>query len=556
MSLLEIQQLSTSFRGTVGETDVHAVRDVSIVVERGETVAIVGESGSGKSVTALSVMQLLAYPRAYHSGGSIRLAGDELLGAPEPILQALRGDRMSMIFQEPMTSLNPLHTVEKQIGETLRLHQGLEQAAARQRCLELLERVHIAEPEQRLSSWPHQLSGGQRQRVMIAMALANQPDLLIADEPTTALDVTVQAEILTLLRQQQRSLDMGLLLITHDMTLVQHIADRVYVMTEGRVVESGLATQVLTAPTHSYTQQLLASEPPPRWDRAARDAPTEVEHKIQADSKNREPLLVVDDLRVWFPIKHGWLRRTVGHVKAVDGVSFELKPGATIGLVGESGSGKTSLALAVLRLISSEGGIRFRGQSLHDMDKTQLRALRRQLQVVFQDPFSSLSPSLSAFQIIEEGLKVHQLGGDYDERRDRVAAALHEVGVEPATMDRYPHEFSGGQRQRLAIARARVLEPRFLVLDEPTSALDRTVQLQIIELLLRLQHEHGLAYLFISHDLRVVRALADELVVLKEGLVVESGPARELFETPRQSYTQRLMQAAFAGTVAGEDLGD
>ncbi|HJN30190.1 MAG TPA: ABC transporter ATP-binding protein [Candidatus Latescibacteria bacterium] len=556
MSLLEIQQLSTSFRGTVGETDVHAVRDVSIVVERGETVAIVGESGSGKSVTALSVMQLLAYPRAYHSGGSIRLAGDELLGAPEPILQALRGDRMSMIFQEPMTSLNPLHTVEKQIGETLRLHQGLEQAAARQRCLELLERVHIAEPEQRLSSWPHQLSGGQRQRVMIAMALANQPDLLIADEPTTALDVTVQAEILTLLRQQQRSLDMGLLLITHDMTLVQHIADRVYVMTEGRVVESGLATQVLTAPTHSYTQQLLASEPPPRWDRAARDAPTEVEHKIQADSKNREPLLVVDDLRVWFPIKHGWLRRTVGHVKAVDGVSFELKPGATIGLVGESGSGKTSLALAVLRLISSEGGIRFRGQSLHDMDKTQLRALRRQLQVVFQDPFSSLSPRLSAFQIIEEGLKVHQLGGDYDERRDRVAAALHEVGVEPATMDRYPHEFSGGQRQRLAIARARVLEPRFLVLDEPTSALDRTVQLQIIELLLRLQHEHGLAYLFISHDLRVVRALADELVVLKEGLVVESGPARELFETPRQSYTQRLMQAAFAGTVAGEDLGD
>ena len=556
MSLLEIQQLSTSFRGTVGETDVHAVRDVSIVVERGETVAIVGESGSGKSVTALSVMQLLAYPRAYHSGGSIRLAGDELLGAPEPILQALRGDRMSMIFQEPMTSLNPLHTVEKQIGETLRLHQGLEQAAARQRCLELLERVHIAEPEQRLSSWPHQLSGGQRQRVMIAMALANQPDLLIADEPTTALDVTVQAEILTLLRQQQRSLDMGLLLITHDMTLVQHIADRVYVMTEGRVVESGLATQVLTAPTHSYTQQLLASEPPPRWDRVARDAPTEVEHKIQADSKNREPLLVVDDLRVWFPIKHGWLRRTVGHVKAVDGVSFKLKPGATIGLVGESGSGKTSLALAVLRLISSEGGIRFRGQSLHDMDKTQLRALRRQLQVVFQDPFSSLSPRLSAFQIIEEGLKVHQLGGDYDERRDRVAAALHEVGVEPATMDRYPHEFSGGQRQRLAIARARVLEPRFLVLDEPTSALDRTVQLQIIELLLRLQHEHGLAYLFISHDLRVVRALADELVVLKEGLVVESGPARELFETPRQSYTQRLMQAAFAGTVAGEDLGD
>ena len=556
MSLLEIQQLSTSFRGTVGETDVHAVRDVSIVVERGETVAIVGESGSGKSVTALSVMQLLAYPRAYHSGGSIRLAGDELLGAPEPILQALRGDRMSMIFQEPMTSLNPLHTVEKQIGETLRLHQGLEQAAARQRCLELLERVHIAEPEQRLSSWPHQLSGGQRQRVMIAMALANQPDLLIADEPTTALDVTVQAEILTLLRQQQRSLDMGLLLITHDMTLVQHIADRVYVMTEGRVVESGLATQVFTTPTHSYTQQLLASEPPPRWDRAARDAPTEVEHKIQADSKNREPLLVVDDLRVWFPIKHGWLRRTVGHVKAVDGVSFELKPGATIGLVGESGSGKTSLALAVLRLISSEGGIRFRGQSLHDMDKTQLRALRRQLQVVFQDPFSSLSPRLSAFQIIEEGLKVHQLGGDYDERRDRVAAALHEVGVEPATMDRYPHEFSGGQRQRLAIARARVLEPRFLVLDEPTSALDRTVQLQIIELLLRLQHEHGLAYLFISHDLRVVRALADELVVLKEGLVVESGPARELFETPRQSYTQRLMQAAFAGTVAGEDLGD
>ncbi|MBT4097944.1 MAG: ABC transporter ATP-binding protein [Gemmatimonadetes bacterium] len=560
MSLLEIQQLSTTFRGSSGEADVEAVRGLSLHVERGETVAIVGESGSGKSVTALSVMQLLPYPQAYHPSGSIRLGDHELVGAPPALLQSLRGDRMAMIFQEPMTSLNPLHTVEKQIGETLRLHQGLDRDAARQRSLELLRRVQIPDPEQRLESWPHQLSGGQRQRVMIAMALANEPALLIADEPTTALDVTVQAEILTLLREQQSQLNMGLLLITHDLTLVSHIADRVYVMTQGRVVEQGVTTQILTEPTHPYTRELLASEPPPRWD-SEPDPTAKVNSRAEGsetqisatDASSRadpsDDLLQVDDLRVWFPIKQGLLRRTVGHVKAVDGVSLQLAAGSTIGLVGESGSGKTTLAMAVLRLLASEGGIRFCGHDLQHLDKTQLRALRRQFQVVFQDPFSSLSPRLSAFQIVEEGLKVHGIGGHYQQRREHVAAALHEVGLDPASMDRFPHEFSGGQRQRLAIARALILEPRFLVLDEPTSALDRTVQLQIIELLQRLQEQHSLAYLFISHDLRVVRALADELIVLRDGVVVESGRARDLFEAPRQQYTQRLMQAAFTGSV-------
>ncbi|MBT3346721.1 MAG: ABC transporter ATP-binding protein [Gemmatimonadetes bacterium] len=594
MSLLSIQDLRVRFTGSGDEPDVDAVRGVSLTLERGETVAIVGESGSGKSVTALSVMQLLPYPMALHPTGSIRLKCgdqtrdqasdqtrdhvDELVGAPAALLEQLRGDRMAMIFQEPMTSLNPLHTVEKQIGETLRLHRGLDRDAARERSLELLRRVRIPDPEQRLASWPHQLSGGQRQRVMIAMALANEPDLLIADEPTTALDVTVQAEILSLLREQQRELNMGLLLITHDLTLVRHIADRVYVMTEGLVVEEGPTNRVLSRPSHAYTQQLLASEPPPRWERAARGTESDPDTGAQAAPERRTtpeaetvttpgvadwptseasgpPLLEVTDLRIWFPIKQGFLRRTVGHRKAVDGVSLQLASGRTIGLVGESGSGKTTLALAVLRLLSSEGGICFEGRDLQDLDKTGLRALRRQLQVVFQDPFSSLSPRLSAFQIVEEGLKVHGLGGTHDERRDRVAAALHEVGLDPATMDRFPHEFSGGQRQRLAVARALVLEPRFLVLDEPTSALDRTVQLQIIELLLRLQDEHDLAYLFISHDLRVVRALADELVVMRDGVVVESGPARERFEAPREPYTQRLMTAAFAVEV-GQDLGD
>ena len=568
MSLLNIQDLRVRFTGSGGEPDVEAVRGISLCVERGETVAIVGESGSGKSVTALSVMQLLPYPLALHPTGSIQLdtgsepgsepgsmSGHELVGAPAALLEHLRGDRMAMIFQEPMTSLNPLHTVEKQIGETLRLHRGLDRDAARERSLELLRRVHIADPEQRLESWPHQLSGGQRQRVMIAMALANEPDLLIADEPTTALDVTVQAEILLLLKQQQRTLNMGLLLITHDLTLVRHIADRVYVMTEGEVVEEGPTGRVLSTPTHPYTRQLLASEPAPRWIRAARDAGSEPVVASPAAGAVA-PCLDVADLRVWFPIKRGFLRRTVGHVKAVDGVTLQLAPGRTIGLVGESGSGKTTLALAVLRLLASEGQIHFEGQDLQTADKTELRALRRQIQVVFQDPFSSLSPRLSAFQIVEEGLKVHGLGGTHAERRTRVAAAMHEVGLDPATMDRFPHEFSGGQRQRLAVARALVLEPRLLILDEPTSALDRTVQLQIIELLLRLQSEHHLAYLFISHDLRVVRALADELIVMRDGLVVEAGPARERFEAPRENYTQRLMEAAFAVRLAGEDLGD
>ncbi len=533
--LLEVEDLAVHFRLEGGILE--AVRGVSFTLEKGETLALVGESGSGKTVTALSIPQLLPYPRAFHPGGSIRLLGREMIGADEATLRAIRGNRVGMVFQEPMTSLNPLHTVEKQIAEVLLLHRRMDRAQARRRVLELLELVGIDDPERRLSAYPHQLSGGQRQRVMIAMAIANEPDLLIADEPTTALDVTIQAQILALLQDLQRRLGMALLLITHDLAIVRRIADRVAVMREGRIVEQGPTARVLQRPRHPYTRELLAAEPkgPPREPDPA--APV---------------LLEARDLRVHYPIQKGLLRRTVGWVKAVDGVDLVVRRGQTLGVVGESGSGKTTLGLALLRLITSEGRIVFDGRDIQGWSWKQMRPLRREMQIVFQDPYGSLSPRMSVGEIIAEGLQVHGIGRDRAERRERVARILEEVGLDPAVMDRYPHEFSGGQRQRIAIARAMVLEPRFVVLDEPTSALDVSVQAQIVALLRELQRRHGVAYLFISHDLRVVRALAHEILVMRAGRVVEAGPARRILETPRHPYTRALVRAAFDIAVAEE----
>ena len=539
MSLLAVDRLGVDFHLEGGR--VQAVRDASLAVEKGETVALVGESGSGKSVTALSVMQLLPYPRASHPHGSIRFAGEELVGAAPERLRALRGGRAAMIFQEPMTSLNPLHSIERQISESLMLHREVSRQEARERTLELLRLVGLPD-EERLDAWPHQLSGGQRQRVMIAMALANDPDLLIADEPTTALDVTIQAQILELLGDLQRRSGMAILLITHDLGIVRRVADRVYAMTDGEIVEEGATEEIFTKPRHPYTRRLLAAEP--------RGEPAPVDDDAPEVVRTR-------DLKVHFPIRRGFLRRTVGHVKAVDGVSLRLRAGETVGVVGESGSGKTTLAQAVLRLLSSDGGIEFEGRDIQGWRQKEVRPLRRQMQIVFQDPFASLSPRLSAFQIIEEGLLVHGIGERREERRQRVAGAMSEVGLDPESMDRFPHEFSGGQRQRIAIARAMVLEPRLVVLDEPTSALDRTVQAQIVELLLDLQRRKGLAYLFISHDLKVVRALASELIVMKDGQVVEQGPAREIFTAPKQRYTKELIAAAFAvETLGAGEEGD
>ncbi|HIG56768.1 MAG TPA: ABC transporter ATP-binding protein [Candidatus Latescibacteria bacterium] len=529
MSLLQIENLGVSFH-LEDEDDVEAVRGASLNVVRGETVALVGESGSGKSVTALSVLQLLPYPRASHPHGSIRFDSEELLHAPAEEMQELRGGRIAMVFQEPMTSLNPLHSIEKQLCETLILHRGLKKAQARNRAIELLQLVGLPNVEERLDAWPHQLSGGQRQRVMIAMALANEPDLLIADEPTTALDVTIQAQILTLLKDLQARFGMAILLITHDLGIVRHMADRVYVMTDGEIVEHNTTEALFTEPQHPYTQKLLAAEPkgdPPPIDETAPE------------------VIRTQDLKVHFPIKRGFLRRTVGHVKAVDGISLSVRAGQTVGVVGESGSGKTTLGQALLRLVASEGPIEFEGRDIQGWQQQQIRPLRRQMQIVFQDPFASLSPRLSAFQIIEEGLLIHAIGGDYEQRRQLVAETMAEVDLDPLSMDRYPHEFSGGQRQRIAIARAMALKPRFVVLDEPTSALDKTVQAQIVELLLQLQERHNLAYLFISHDLKVVRALASELIVMKDGLVVEQGPTQEIFNAPKEMYTKELIAAAF-----------
>ena len=530
-TLLQVRDLSVTF-GT-GANTVEAVKRVSFDIGRGETLALVGESGSGKSVTALSVLQLLPYPMARHPGGSIRFQGQELVGAAAGELLKVRGNRVSMIFQEPMTSLNPLHTIERQINEVLILHKRLTREAARRRTLDLLEQVGIPDAAKRLDAYPHQLSGGQRQRVMIAMALANEPDLLIADEPTTALDVTIQAQILKLLKGLQARYGMALLFITHDLGIVRKIADRVCVMTRGEIVEQGPVAEVFDHPEHAYTQHLLSAEPKGQPAVAYPSAPE---------------IVRLDDLKVHFPIKRGVLRRTVGHVKAVDGVSIALKQGHTIGLVGESGSGKTTLGLALLRLERSEGGIAFDGQDLQKLAQRDLRPLRRQMQIVFQDPYSSLSPRMTVGAIVGEGLEVHNIGSEA-ERARMIDDALREVGLDPAKFlglrDRYPHEFSGGQRQRIAIARALVLKPRFIVLDEPTSALDMSVQAQIVDLLRDLQVRHKLAYLFISHDLKVVRALADEVVVLRHGKVVERGSAKQVFETPQTPYTKALIAAAF-----------
>ncbi len=528
MSLLNVQNLGVHFQ--LEDQVVEAVRGVSFHIEKGETVALVGESGSGKSVSALSVLQLLPYPRAVHPHGSVQFDGEEMLGAPQERLQQLRGDRIAMIFQEPMTSLNPLHTIEKQIGETLMLHRKMTREQAREHTINLLQKVHLPDPETRLKSYPHQLSGGQRQRVMIAMALANEPDLLIADEPTTALDVTIQAQILKLLKDLQDEFGMAILLITHDLTIVRHVADRVYVMTQGKIVEEGNTARIFEQPQHTYTQKLLNAQP-----------------KGTATALNGSTPIVVeaDNLKVWFPIQRGFLRRTIGHIKAVDGISVTIRAGHTVGVVGESGSGKTTLGLALLRLLSSQGLIQFNGQGIQDLPSKVLRPLRREMQIVFQDPFGSLSPRLSVFHIIAEGLRVHNMGESDHKRRDLVAKIMDEVGLEPEMMDRFPHEFSGGQRQRIAIARAMVLRPRFVVLDEPTSALDMTVQSQIIDLLRRLQKDHDLAYLFISHDLRVVRALANELVVMKDGVVVEHGATETVFANPQTDYTRELITAAY-----------
>src|SRR5215210_5372961 len=532
-ALLSVQDLSIAFRQ--GGQDTLAVDRVSFDIGQSETVALVGESGSGKSVTALSVLKLLPYPPAHHPSGNILFKGRDLLSLSEDEIRRVRGNDITMVFQEPMTSLNPLHTIERQVGEILRIHRGLSDKAARARTLELLDLVGIRDAESRLDAYPHQLSGGQRQRVMIAVALANEPDLLIADEPTTALDVTVQAQILKLLAELKGRLGMAMLFITHDLGIVQKVADRVCVMTEGKIVEQGPVAAVFEAPKQPYTQKLLAAEPKGRANPVSSGAPIIVE---------------AGPVKVWFPIKRGFLRRTTGHVKAVDGVSIRVREGETVGVVGESGSGKTTLGLAVLRLVSSDGSIVVLGNRIDGVPARAIRPLRKDMQVVFQDPYGSLSPRLSVAEIVEEGLLVQKKGMSYGERRDVVARALADVGVDPATMDRYPHEFSGGQRQRIAIARAIALEPQFIVLDEPTSALDMSVQAQIVELLRDLQRRKKLAYMFISHDLKVVRALANHVVVMQDGKVVEEGSAERLFAEPQTDYTRALFAAAFKLEIA------
>ncbi|HEY2756349.1 MAG TPA: ABC transporter ATP-binding protein [Pseudolabrys sp.] len=535
--LLSIRDLSVAFG--VGKREVTAVDRVSFDIAKGETLALVGESGSGKSVTALSVMKLLPYPSAHHPSGTVHFQGREMLTIPENEIRRVRGNDITIIFQEPMTSLNPLHTIEKQIGEILLLHQGLTGKAARARILALLDQVGIPDPEGRLGSYPHQLSGGQRQRVMIAMALANEPDLLIADEPTTALDVTVQAQILKLLKDTQQRLGMSMLFITHDLGIVRKIADRVCVMQRGKIVEQGPVERVFTAPEHPYTRALLAAEPKPD----------------PAPPKPEAPVVVqTDDLKVWFPVKRGVMRKVVGHIKAVDGISMEVRKGETLGVVGESGSGKTTLGLAILRLISSDGPVVFMGQTIQGLKFKKMRPFRRDMQIVFQDPYGSLSPRMSVSDIIEEGLWVHHPKLQAPERERRVVDALNDVGLDPETRHRYPHEFSGGQRQRIALARALVLEPTFIVLDEPTSALDMLIQAQMVDLLRDLQKRRDLTYMFISHDLRVVAALASRLLVLRNGKMVEEGAAADLFKNPKSDYTRALFAAAFNLETAPEGV--
>ncbi|MBI5263128.1 MAG: ABC transporter ATP-binding protein [Bradyrhizobium sp.] len=532
--LLSVRDLSVAFHQPSGST--LAVDTISFEIKRGECVALVGESGSGKSVSALSILKLLPYPTASHPSGSIRFNGRELLSLSEHEMRGIRGNDISIIFQEPMTSLNPLHTIEAQIGEILQLHSGISSADARKRTLELLTQVGIPDPETRLKSYPHQLSGGQRQRVMIAMALANKPDLLIADEPTTALEVTVQAQILALLAQIRARHGMSLLFITHDLGIVRRIADTVCVMNGGKIVEQGPVEQVFGAPKHPYTRDLLAAEPKPD------PAPPQPQAPV---------VMSANDLKVWFPIKRGLLRKTVGHIKAVDGVSIAVRKGETLGVVGESGSGKTTLGLALLRLISSNGPIVFLGKDIQGLRFKEMRPFRRDMQIVFQDPFGSLSPRMSVGDIVGEGLSVHQPNLSRGERETRVVKALQDVGLDPDTRFRYPHEFSGGQRQRISLARAVVLEPDFVVLDEPTSALDMLFQAQMVDLLRELQRKRHLTYMFISHDLRVVASLASHLIVMRGGKVVEEGPASELFKNPKSDYTRALFAAAFRLETAG-----
>ncbi|MBX9827833.1 MAG: ABC transporter ATP-binding protein [Xanthobacteraceae bacterium] len=535
--LLSVKDLSIAFRQ--GERETLAVDRISFNIKKGETLAIVGESGSGKSATALSIMKLLPYPAASHPSGRIFFKGRDLLGLSEREIREVRGDDITIIFQEPMTSLNPLHTIERQIGEILLLHRGLTGLAARTRTIELLMQVGIPNPAQRLKSYPHQLSGGQRQRVMIAMALANEPDLLIADEPTTALDVTVQAQILKLLKELQGRLGMAMLFITHDLNIVRKIADRVCVMKDGKIVEENNVTDIFKSPQHAYTKALLAAEP-----------------RMQAAPMNpsADVILKTDDLKVWFPIKRGVMRKVVGHIKAVDGVNVEVRKGETLGVVGESGSGKTTLGLALLRLISSDGPIVFMGNELQGLRFKEMRPHRRNMQIVFQDPYGSLSPRMSVSDIIQEGMWIHMPHIPKHECEKYVIKALEDVGLNPETRHRYPHEFSGGQRQRIAVARAIVLEPTFVVLDEPTSALDMLIQAQMVDLLCALQKRHDLTYMFISHDLRVVAAMSSRLMVMKEGKVVEAGPAPELFKSPKSAYTRALFAAAFNLETASEGV--
>jgi microcin C transport system ATP-binding protein len=534
--LLDVRNLSVDF--SQGREKIHAVRGVSFQIGKGETVALVGESGSGKSVSALSIMRLLT-PSASHPSGEILFNGENILIAGEARMREVRGDQIALIPQEPMNSLNPLHTIGRQVGEILRVHRKLPPDEVRTRTIDLMHRVGIRDAEKRLDTYPHQLSGGQRQRVMIAMALANEPDLLIADEPTTALDVTIQAQILALLRKLQREMGMALLLITHDLGIVRKMSSRVYVMQKGQVVESGAVAEVFDHPQHAYTRQLLEAEP--------KGEPPMINDKA--------PIMVqTDNLKVYFPIKAGFLRRTVDYVRAVDGLSLTLREGQTVGVVGESGSGKTTLGLAILRLISSEGTIAYLGNRIDGLKAREMRPLRKDMQVVFQDPYGSLSPRLSVGQIIEEGLQVLNPDLDAEQRRERVGKALTDVGLDAAMQDRYPHEFSGGQRQRIAIARAMVLEPKFVMLDEPTSALDMSVQAQIVDLLRDLQKKRQLSYLFISHDLRVVRALSSYVIVMRAGKVVEEGPTERIFTAPEAAYTKALLAAAINLEVAGEGV--
>ncbi len=524
--LLSIEDLSVEFIS--GENVQRAVNNISFSIHKGETLALVGESGSGKSVTAHSILRLLPYPLARHPSGKIIYQGKDLLAAAPEYLRKVRGNRIAMIFQEPMSSLNPLHTIEKQINEILILHKGMNAKQASVRTLELLTLVEIPNPAQRMNSYPHELSGGQRQRVMIAMALANEPELLIADEPTTALDVTVQQTILELLSDLQERLGMSILLISHDLNLVRRVAHRVFVMRNGEIVEQAACAEIFSNPQHPYTQELLGAEP----------SGTPVPHSPS------ETLLETRDLRVWFPIKKGIFQRTADYIKAVDGISFTLQRGQTLGIVGESGSGKSTLGLAILRLINSKGGIFYAGNAIDQLSQKEVRPLRRDIQVVFQDPFGSLSPRMSVSDIIGEGLHIHKMG-NAQEQEQAIIAALQEVGLDPDTRHRYPHEFSGGQRQRIAIARALVLKPKLIVLDEPTSALDRTVQRQVVELLRNLQLKYNLTYVFISHDLAVVKALSHHLLVMRQGQVIEQGAAASVFAAPQQTYTQQLLAAAF-----------